>query len=54
MGELARTCSGPECFLCTTQIEDDPLNAVYESQQNQWGGLRPFNYLGSCGTLKER
>ena len=20
-----------------TQIEDDPLNAVYESQQNQWG-----------------
>lgn len=24
MGEPARTCSGPECFLCTTQIEDDP------------------------------
>jgi len=38
MGEPARTCSGPECFLCTTQIEDDPLNAVYESQQNQCGG----------------
>ncbi|MFC3169928.1 IS66 family transposase [Paracoccus fontiphilus] len=25
MGEPARTCSGPECFLCTTQIEDDPI-----------------------------
>jgi type IV secretion system protein VirB8 len=25
MGEPARTCSGPECSLCTTQIEDDPL-----------------------------
>lgn len=22
-----------------TQIEDDPLNAVYESQQNQWVGF---------------
>lgn len=29
-----------------TQIEDDPLNAVHESQQNQRGGLRPFNSLG--------
>ncbi len=39
MGELARTGAGPERFLCTRQIEDDPLNAVYESQQNQWGGF---------------
>ena len=51
MGEPARTCSGPECFLCTTQIEDDPIyihqrhgtsaRPVKELKGFQWITLAP-------------
>lgn len=37
MGEPARTCSGPECSLCTTQIEDDP-----ENLSRAFKGLLPY------------
>ena len=46
MGEPARTCSGPECFLCTTQIEDDPA-AVPDAAP----GLALFARTLACGMV---